>query len=103
MAYEQPPMGSRDSRHGTPAGYSYWGCRCNRCRKAAVASSSASREKKLAQLLADDIHGYKTYKNGCRCPVCKAAASEYRRANPRITRNRPRGKGDYINLKDELA
>ena len=62
--------------HGTATGYTYHGCRCNRCKH-------ANNERHLKQIKKDREleHGTaNTYQNyGCRCELCTQAASEYNR------------------------
>jgi hypothetical protein len=80
-SFKEPKMGplkSRDPRHGSATGYSYWGCRCDKCRAAFTQSNNKSRAKKLSKLLEAGIHGLKTYQAGCHCDVCRAAARQQR-------------------------
>lgn len=63
--------------HGT-AGYMR-GCRCARCRIAAVERVRRWREANGPETVTDDMHGKPgTYSNrGCRCDLCRTAMRDY--------------------------
>lgn len=67
----KPLGGPRDPRHGTIAGYGYWGCRCGRCRAAATAKARDLRENGEVT-----NHNRWGYDRGCRCEVCREAKRE---------------------------
>lgn len=60
--------GVGDHRHGTEKGYSYHGCRCERCREAHRESHTRWRAGGPPS-----SHGSGGYEKGCRCAVCKGA------------------------------
>lgn len=74
-----------DAPHGTPGGYSNWGCRCEDCSAefaVALDSSYRNRLSKLTESGGRPFHpdaphgssnGYTSY--GCRCEACTEAAS----------------------------
>lgn len=67
--------------HGTPNGYIYHECRCDECR-AAQRERMWSRRSILGQMRKHGPWHTGTagnYTRGCRCPVCKRAAADYRR------------------------
>jgi len=92
----RPLRGASDPRHGTPAGYGYWGCRCNECR---VAARDKAREDRSGEVT---THGRYGYDKGCRCQMCYVAkrASEYKRkaAVKEWKRTRSHGPVDKVNL-----
>jgi len=63
---KRPLSGVGDYRHGTDQGYSYYGCRCDRCREAH--RESHRRWRTGAEIRS---HGIGGYEKGCRCQVCK--------------------------------
>lgn len=67
--------------HGTPSGYSYYGCRCDVCRRGNRERHRRMREDRQ-QRLHEAPHGTPGgYVNwGCRCGDCTAAYSQYQRA-----------------------
>lgn len=73
--------GPSDPRHGTTGGYSYWGCRCDRCRTAATARVREHRET-----AAITTHGRYGYDLGCRCDVCRDGKTSSSRERDRIRR-----------------
>lgn len=73
------PLADDDERHGSNTGYVNFRCRCDRCIEArkvyrAERKANPKPRAKVAE------HGTKSrYSKGCRCPECKAAATEYAR------------------------
>lgn len=67
--------------HGTFRGYVFFGCRCDRCRKANSDISRARRERRRAAKVPEHLHGtYTGYVNwSCRCDRCKEANNVYLR------------------------
>lgn len=63
----KPLGGPSDPRHGTTTGYSYWGCRCQPCRKS---NSDAAKAQKGADKV--KTHGRVGYDYGCRCVECRS-------------------------------
>ena len=94
----KPLRGASDSRHGTSAGYGYWGCKCAKCRDAARDKAREDREKDIT------THGRYGYDKGCRCQACYFAkrASEAKRkaAVKEWKRTRSHGPVDKVNLSD---
>lgn len=77
------------ARHGT-AGYMR-GCRCPRCRAAAVDRVRRWRETHGPDTVTDDMHGRPgTYSNrSCRCELCRQAMADYQRERRAARRARP--------------
>lgn len=66
--YKKRPLGGAgDHRHGTVKGYSYYGCRCERCREAHREDHRLWRDGQVKS------HGPGGYEKGCRCDVCAKA------------------------------
>lgn len=88
-AKEDITLNKRDKRHGTYTGYNYYGCSCERCRKA---NSDYINERKAIwrASVPDHVHGsFNGYNNyGCRCDECMEAQRE----NSRLRRGRERTK-----------
>jgi hypothetical protein len=67
--------------HGTVRGYSFFGCRCDRCRKANADRSRERRERRRLRpdLIPEHLHGTLTgYLNwACRCDRCRAANTQH--------------------------
>lgn len=75
----------REAAHGTPNGYSYYGCRCDQCKKAHNTRKTEWRNKKNpSEAPHGTLNGYVNY--GCRCDPCKEAGAErnkeYQEKNP---------------------
>jgi hypothetical protein len=88
--------GPSDPRHGTPGGYSYWGCRCEPCRKSATDSV---REYRTRAVITN--HGRYGYDMGCRCDTCAQAKREStneRRSQLREWRKTRRRPSTRVNL-----
>jgi hypothetical protein len=92
----KPLRGASDPRHGTPAGYGYWGCKCDKCRDSAREKAREDRSGEVT------THGRYGYDKGCRCGVCGAAkkASEDKRKNAvkEWKQTRSHGPIDKVNL-----
>lgn len=68
--------------HGTESGYSYWRCRCERCRKAWATAHAAHRDDARSAPVPRRHHGTRygyTY-YACRCFPCRQAQSDYSKA-----------------------
>ena len=75
--------GMPEEAHGKPSGYTFWSCRCKRCKEAFRASTTGRTRVKAAPDIAqmpEPEHGTSRGYNhwGCRCDPCKAAGSRQR-------------------------
>jgi len=76
--------GMPDDAHGQPSGYTFWGCRCKRCKKGWKQSrSDYARPERTAPDLAEipeEEHGTRRGYDywGCRCEACRQAAAQLR-------------------------
>lgn len=77
---------SQDVKHGTPSGYSHYGCRCNMCKNARQQQVRAwkiktGRMRQMKPRRSMAICGTDSmYANGCRCESCGDAHREYVRS-----------------------
>lgn len=65
--------GMPEKSHGTPSGYTFWGCRCKRCNKLARARPDLAA-------MPDEEHGTRRGYSywDCPCAPCLAAGAEMR-------------------------
>lgn len=79
--------------HGTPAGYDYYECRCNKCR---AANTERCRKRNGSKPRPPWQHGTANGYNrhGCRCAACTKAWAEYRR--PRVAAYRARKRAERV-------
>lgn len=70
-------MVSREWKHGTASGYTYYGCRCGECREGHRLRMARRKAERLSGPVLGK-HGLRsTYSNwGCRCEPCTKAHSE---------------------------
>lgn len=75
--------GMPEDAHATPSGYTFWNCRCKRCKKAWKNSAKKPRTKRSKPTLQDmpatdhgTARGYRYW--GCPCDVCRAVGSALR-------------------------
>lgn len=75
---EQMEADPNHPKHGTPAGYVYYGCRCDKCRgwSSAVRQDSRNYWRNHPERIHPSEHGrIETYTNKlCRCMPCTEAA-----------------------------
>jgi hypothetical protein len=95
----KPLKGASDPRHGTPSGYSYWGCRCGKCR---AASTEAARQGRKNAVVKN--HGRGGYDLGCRCGECHSGKRKSENERRKLIRDwkneRPYERVDKVNLFD---
>gem|GEM_PF-3954480 len=76
--------GMPEKAHGTPSGYTLWGCRCKRCNKVARARSKtrtrAPRMKPDLAMMPEEDHGTRRgYRHwDCPCGHCRAVGNSIR-------------------------
>jgi hypothetical protein len=74
-----------DPRHGKYTTYNNHGCRCSECRNAwnvynTEKNHRLGHTRPREQYLAESSHhGWKRYRKGCRCEVCRAASAAQKR------------------------
>lgn len=89
--------GMPDDAHGKPSGYTFWNCRCKRCKKAWRASSAARPRKARIRPDITDMpsnedgtrRGYAHW--NCPCALCREAGSTARAQSKAAKRAEPEG------------
>jgi len=92
----KPLKGKRDPRHGTLVGYSYHGCRCEKCVTAQREYSRGRWAHRLENLRPGDHGKMPSYSAGCRCEKCVQVVREYGRN--RYQRLKKMKKGEKVDL-----